>query len=64
MGKWFITDGAAGRLCVIPDGPLLGNRLAYGGVIYRTVECGGLLDALRVLHEFESLLVIKGGEKA
>lgn len=53
MSKWIITDGAAGRLCIIPAGPLLGNRLAYGGVIHKEVECRGLLEAMKILHEFE-----------
>ena len=53
MSKWIITDGAAGRLCIIPAGPLLGNRLAYGRVIHKEVECRGLLEAMKILHEFE-----------
>lgn len=53
MSKWVITDGAAGRLCILPVGPIVDARLPYGYVIYKKVECHGLLEAMRILHEFE-----------
>lgn len=53
MSKWVITDGVTGRLCIIPDGPFLKERLAYGCIVHKEVECFGLLQALKRLHEFE-----------
>lgn len=57
MSKWIITDGAAGRLCIIPAGLFLGNRLAYGGMIHKEVECRGLLEAMKELHLFEKEVI-------
>ncbi len=54
MSKWAITDGAAGRLCILPIGPIVDARLPYGYVIHKEVECRGLLEAMNILHEYEN----------
>ncbi len=53
MSKWAIIDGSAGRLCILPIGPILDARLLYGYVIHKEVECCGLLEAMKILHEYE-----------
>lgn len=53
MSKWVITDGATGCVCIIPKDTLLDNRLAYGCVVYKEIECCGLLEAIKALHTFE-----------
>lgn len=53
MSKWAITDGAIGRLRIIPIGPIVDARLPYGYTIHKEVECNGLIEAMSILHEYE-----------
>lgn len=53
MSKWVITDGATGRLCILPAGPIVDTRSQYGCVIHNEVECNGILEAMRILREYE-----------
>lgn len=55
MSKWVITDGATGRLCILPIGQILDARLPYCCAIHKEVECHGLLEAMRILHEYEEI---------
>lgn len=59
MSKWAITDGAAGRPCILPVGPIVDARLPYGYVIHEIVECNGLLEAMEILHEYEMKVVMQ-----
>ena len=54
MSKWAITDGAAGRLCILPVGSIVDARLPYGYSIHEEVDCHSLLEAMKILHEHES----------
>ena len=47
MAIWHITMGQAGRLCVVPKSMLEGRKTI------RTIECGGIRDALKKLKEHE-----------
>ncbi len=53
MSKWVIMDGATGKLCILPIGPIVDERLTYGYVVHKEVECKGLLEAMEILHEYE-----------
>lgn len=48
MSIWHIVEGAAGKMCVVPDGPLLNGRKAL-----KSFACNGLLDAVKILKENE-----------
>lgn len=60
MSKWAITDGASGRLCILPIGPIVDARLPYGYAIHELVECHGLLAAMNILHEYECRSSVPG----
>lgn len=48
MSMWHIVMGASSEMCVVPDG-----ELSDGRKIYYSFECDSLLDAIKVLKQYE-----------
>lgn len=44
---WYITKGAAGRLCVLPD------AMMDGRVKIQHIRCTGIIDAVAQLEAYE-----------